>query len=1153
MSRLCPVRVAGAITVPAYFRWAVLAGLLVGGCSQQSPLLPPRPDAEAVPLPDVSVLPPDAAIEEPPPPPPSSIRPGAGGGPSCALDADCGRGFRCVAARCAPGCRYHEECTQGTTPACGPHGICQGSQPPPLDAPLLSRVHSIEPSRFRVTDEKQGCYSPLLVDLPPLDAVRLDALGETVRGGRPDEAPLITRHPDDCTFEVEAPVARPGRHATRIRAVTDRGIDWVEYDRTHGFGRRYVAVLRVNAGEGTLRLPLVFAFDAPPGDGATAGVVEASGTPFFVADRPLSFAVDDTGWRITARDLRGSRLLGGPFSAAPLVSTSLRVELAPPADGDFMLAGTFTLAISDGVDALQLSGEARAWPAPEADISLPSLAGVGQPSQPLDDFARRCPLRFRPDHLDGIALARCIAGDGCCAGPIPWSVCITPSVASLWQRLNDAWWGIDPHLVKLCAAPVESCVPGPVPGAAAICDPGAAAADHDPCLEWRDCDGGDPCRPGSAIGDTGHASCADALDPSRLEDAVPFSATAPPCLDPLRALCAAELYRGAGRLAGAVDWPAVDRLHEGLLRGGLTAVATAGEARDRAGLEAARARLELPLRALLGRDWWPDLRGDSPPSEALVMAFGHAALRWAELTHRLVLDPRLTPGEQAQAQHEAIDGLALVEWLRASARCVGCSPPAELDAIERALARTVERSLWTLAERRARPDEVVLSPGSAARVIAEALTGNDPLDAIEPDRLPETLLDAALALSDRAEVEFGRLAARRADLRRWAYRPQHSAVEGMAHQVDPPDGPAHLLEIKAERGRLARHPLVTAHHVAASDAAAIAADVLARLTAPDDPPLEPVPKDMLLAWPPANLPALIGEWEGDRRFRAEDLDWFRTLDAERLAAQRTLDVITATLPRLRVAHRLSVRAVLARTLRQSPLLNGTSPDPAAAAEMELARACEHACAADRDLTMICVRVTCDVFGACSSTGGECSGADGLDRDPISEDLAVTALRDVVASETVLPDAQWRTHLSRAMARHDGEVVIDLDLVPEGEWCGQRLTEVAIRGQLPSGGWVGLPDARIELDEPRLDHRCGDGLPVQVLVEPAVYSSGRIEPSHAIPPGGHWRLRLPPPVLGAHEPGPRDLADVELRLHLGAPTASTFCPPCPTEEPDDDAP
>lgn len=1031
-----------------------LAAALTLACSHQRPLEPPPPDAG--PAPDAAVAPPsDDAPPTAAPAPPTEAPAAAGGAPSCLLDADCAARARCEAGACVVGCRYQSECP-GKTPTCGPHGIClagTGSPDRPLvGAPTLDLI-DLDARRFALTQAGRRCGEGTVGGLDPLDGVRVEALSAG--------AATVTPDGDGCTFTLDPGGPGTGRRPIRVRAATEAGVAWFEYPHVPALGRRFVGVLTAETGGAPLRLPMVFTLDAPLSDGPATGVVEAAGTPLVTDDRTLYVDATPRGWRFVTRDTRPTHLLRGAFGGAGPVATHLEVivEAAPEPRG--ALIGRFTLGLANGEGApRQLDGRAVVWPAPEHDT--PPTAAPTEPAAlgPPGDHHHRCdPVYLAPPHLEGTGLATCLAGDACCDGP-------GPARGSPHPMLWDALWaqfveGVDsegnPHLARVCVRAVDGCR-----------DPGDRA-----CYTWPSCGAPvEPCALPPVVGDPYDAACADALAPDRLEVVRPLTAPAPSCVDVLRLICATVAH---GRAAD-VDWAAIDALHADLLRAGRSAADQMTDPTD--GLD----RLATPLAEVLHPSW---RAADRPPrSAALADAWLDAAAAWMSHVEHITLDALVEPAALADAHQRALDGLTLVA--AAQRDLLGDRPPSPAHA---ELVTAVERTLWRVAAVQAPPDDIVATPARVAQ----------PGGVAAPRSADWTLLDAALAGRDHALVLIGRLEARRADFDRW-YAELEAPIEALEEAHAPTAAPAPALaRVERTLRVMARQPLTDPWLPHALDhpdgdpegpPMGALADALAAATTRRTPP-PPPPGGALLSWPPP-LDAALAALDGD--------PWLEILDAERAATEAALDDLVTELTALSDAHAVAVRARLAARLADGVDRLGGPPTYATA---DAARAADDAYrldgraerpTAEADAYDHVVRrahpvsLACDVFDTCA---------------------APRPLRDTarVPSEVlVTPAEQWRAHLDRAS--RGGVITVEFEVTPTDGVCSRRLLAVEIRSAEADGA-APLDDATLTPIGPRVDHRCAGLRPTLVVGIAAPLSPGAVDPDRVGPPGGRWRLTLPP--------------------------------------------
>lgn len=1137
-----------------------LVAVLAGGCSYQSPLFPAPPDPPAPMPPDPPAPPRDRAPPSSPVPDVALEVPGAGAGASCAIDADCSRGARCEASACATGCLFHDECA-GVGATCHPRGLCLDPDGDPL------RPHWAEPRigelRFGGPVDHEAAAPPSLPGTAsiaiggglergqtcfethsagdPLSAARLDTLSP--------HGATAQRDATRCGVTVPPPPVAVGRAPVRVRVATPAGQAWVEYANTDRSARRLAGVLAVEWDGAWLRLPIVLDLDAPL-EAATEGIVEAHGTPLLMYDAALTVSeagqVDANGVPrrlVTARARHDSTLLGGPFESSHRVETRLRLELESAADGRGLWGGGYDVRISDGNGPpRQLSGTVLLWPAPPRPGAPPRLSPfVGSISPPDDSFARICPPALVDHAMDDATLAGCLAGQSCCPGPGVWSPDLSdlrPDIAEQWETLSRARRGVEPHLVKHCAVPIADCSV-------------QNQAGEPPCFDWPMCGEADSCYLAPAVADTDDPRCADALDPERREQIVPFSGESPACVDPLRALCAAAIY---GRTVDGAA--AADALHAGLLRAGITASQVVEPAESEA-LEAALDRLSFVLAARLEHGWRPALRpAGTEASAELVLAFTDAAAEWTWLAERIAADA--TRGAQARwlDHRRALDGLALLaaadelaaDFLAASEPEAGeLAGTAELGEPFRlaraALARSVERGLWASAERHARPGRAVLLPKLAAAL------GEDPADASAPDRADAFFLDAALALRDRARVALGRLEARRPDFALWSLTVPIDTVlnelTGVVYADHQRTSPLEFIDAELERmaaqplaGPIAREATRRAGvHAEALGESVELADTLARLTtpapvwrsgnAPDPAPVWPRPLDDLVA---------AAEQVAGRAGRADDqimLEWLYALRAERAAAVEAVRQAGDKLVRLREAHRVAVETHLAGRLRDSALLADGRP-------------------LSRRRAVAAVTDSVAHFGA----GDEGTSVGGHPREEewvvhIANEFglaAQTAVRDPIVEAELpshgsiaLPDAQWRWQLDRRRDPETDTVRIDFDVLPAHGECVRSLTAVKVEALDTAGRVTHLiqasarePDVELRPVGPRLDHRCADGAAVIQLGERPLLDGAMLEGrplgERAIgSPGGRWRLTLGPAARSALPDAWSDLR-VTFRYH-----------------------
>lgn len=1032
----------------------MIAAALTLACSHQSPLEPPPPDA--APAPEAAVAAPHAdAQSTTAPAPPVEAPAAAGDGPSCLLDADCAARARCEAGACVIGCRYHAECP-GKSPTCDPHGVCRADAGPtgrpPIGAPAIDLI---DPGahRFALTQAGRRCGEGTVGDLDPLDGIRVEALSV--------EATTITPDGDGCTFTLHPSGAGPGRRPIRVRAATDAGVAWFEYPHVPALGRRFVGVLIAETGGAPLRLPMVFTLDAPLADAPATGVVEAAGTPLVTDDRSLHVEVTPRGWRFVTRDARPTHLLRGAFGDAGPVATHLEVTVDEAPEPRGALIGRFALGLANGEGAArQLDGRAVVWPAPEHDT--PSTATPTEPTvvgPPGDDHRRCDPVYLAPPHLEGAGLATCLGGDACCDGPGPargsphqmlWD--------ELWAQLVDGPDGEgNPHLTRLCVRAVDGCR-----------DPNDRA-----CYTWPSCGAPvEPCVLPPVVGDPHDAACADALAPDRLDAVQPLTAPPPTCVDVLRLICATVAH---GRAAD-VDWAAIDALHADLLRAGLSAADQMVDPID--GLD----RLTTPLAEVLHPSW---RAADRPPrSAALADAWLAAAAAWISRVEHIMLDALVEPAALTDAHQRALDGLALIA--AAQSDLLDDWPPSPAHA---ELVTAVERALWRVAAVQARPGDVVPAPARVAQ----------PGGVDAPRSADWTLLDAALTARDHAQVLVARLEARRADFTDW-FAALDAPIEALqqAHAATPAPAPA-LAHIERTLRLMASQPLTTPWLPRTLDRPddepddppmGALADALAAVTTRRVPPSPPL-GGALLNWPPP-LDAALAALDGD--------PWLEILDAERDTTEAALDGLLTELTALRDAHAIAARARLAARLAEGVDRLGGPPTYATA---DAARVADDAYrldgaaerpAAEADAYDHVIRRTrtvslaCDVFDTC---------------------VGPRPLRDLtppLGEVLITPAEQWRAHLGRAT--RGGVVTVEFEVTPTDGACSRRLLATEIRSAEADGAAL-LADATLTPVGPRVDRRCREMRPTLVIGDTAPLSPGAVDPDRVGPPGGRWRLTLPP--------------------------------------------
>lgn len=1153
MNRRCTPRAALAAL-------AALTALLGPACTRQSPHWPEPPDAgDPADVPERSRLdagPPDDGVV-----PPSPTTPGSGAGPACAADADCARGGRCVRGRCVEGCRYHEQCPGALDdegrgapqPLCAPRGICaargvEGPLHPAVGvderaSPALERRLIGERAVFALGDPGL-CLAPkgaAVRGLPDggsmLDAVRIDVVS-------PAQA-SVERDAATCTVTVDVPAPPEGRLPVRVRAravVGPGGGDDTARAAFVRFGsraRRYVALLEVDAGEADapgprLRLPMLFTLADHLGAQPTAGVVEAAGTPFFVADRPLALRPQGEGWQLDARDVRPSALLAGPAPGRDArAETEISLHLAAHPGEPGLLTGTFDLRLAGaGDDWSSLRGSVRAWPGPAtaSAVSAPAPARTLPPDDPSPgvDCAE---LWGALAHLPPAEVVACLTGEGCCPGPSPWRADAPAELDAHWQALragyDRALAGGAPHLAAVCAAPVEGCT----------------GRGGDPCLDWPvSCDRG-ACRlPPAVAARPESPACVDALD---LGVGGGSSFDAPACVDLQRALCATALHRLPMATLDEARQAALDRVHAGLLAAG----ARAATQRMGEGGGAALASLDL-LTVALGEvmrpEWHPGLRPATPPDEELVEALAAAVGAWIELVDLLV-DPLVDPrtaliGARRVAQASAIDALALL------ARLDGLAPGRAAP-----LAADAGRALWRLA--------VSALPVPALHLSLDRPRADRPPSAMA---LADALFDQALETVDRASVERGRLAARRGELAEWTARdPRCRAWAALE-----PMSPAPIERVDAEWAALAEQPpMAPAWPVALRDgstgardpgwaAHVSAADALARLATEPPPPRES--HDASPPWPP--LPPCDPEpppaWPDD------EARLFEALVAEGEAARLGLRAAGAAAERSRRAHWAATRVAIAHDLWTDPFgplaeAGGADPSSEWARLLLRAAALDHLSGTEPALVDWQRRHPDEAVDAPARPPAEERSDDEVERGSHRISLAcdvlhlcspgaiadrpgvVGALRDPITGSHIPPAERWLDAISR-LPRHDAtHRRIDLIVVPDDDRCS-RLTrevrvEIARRGEAPAT-WATLP-AEITPEGPRLDHRCSDRSPILV-------DAGAM--TEAGPPGGRWRLVLSDEAL-------RSASDVVVHIDYEALTGPLPCPHCRVEDADDFAP